>query len=328
MTTLALTFNGATISLISHKNQTWITTAELSTALGYARSDSVNKIFERNKDEFNDSMTMILLDGQFDHPTKILERQNDVTGEFKGIQREIRFFSLRGCHLIAMFAKTTIAKQFRKWVLDILDKEVSEPKPYGLKEPATISNEQIGELYTRVCAISSDGKIRTAIWSRFQNHFRINSYKALPAEKYDEALIYVEKLHAEYHPKSEPVLTEQQYRRVMNRADYLSKTQCATPLMSIIETIRKEFKVSDIRSIPEAKFAQLCNFLNFSPEQNERDLLVDYFRANDLIERMKKDYIILKKDDPCIIPHFVQQVETLLLPELITQSAAALAVRL
>lgn len=220
-----------------------------------------------------------------------------------------------------------ISAKFHITVIRAYDALVN-PKPYGLKEPVTISNEQIGELYTRVCAISSDGKIRTAIWSRFKNHFRINTYQTLPAEKYDEALIYVEKLHAEYHPKSEPVLTEQHYRRVMNRADYLSKTQCASPLMSIVETIRKEFKVSDIRNIPEAKFAQLCNFLNFSPEQNERDLLVDYFRANDLIERMKKDYIILKKDDPCIIPHFVQQVETLLLPELITQSAAALAVRL
>lgn len=39
---------------------------------------------------------------------------------------KIRIFSLRGAHLIAMFARTQIAKEFRKWVLDILDKEVSE----------------------------------------------------------------------------------------------------------------------------------------------------------------------------------------------------------
>ena len=30
-------------------------------------------------------------------------------------------------HLIAMFARTPVAKEFRKWVLDILDKEVVEP---------------------------------------------------------------------------------------------------------------------------------------------------------------------------------------------------------
>lgn len=229
-----------------------------------------------------------------------------------------------------------LAIAFARWLdvkfsiwCDMQIEKLLHPVPYGLKEqPATISNKQIGELFTRVCEISNDGKIRTAIWSRFQNHFRVNSYKLLPAEKYDEALDYLEKLRAEYNPKPEPVLTENHYRRVMNRADFLSKTQCATPLLTLVETIRKEFKVSDIRKIPEAKFAKLCQFLNFSPEQNERDLLVDYFRASDLVERMKQDYIILKKDDPCIVIHFVQQVDTLLLPELISQSAEALAVRL
>ena len=36
----------------------------------------------------------------------------------------VRVFSLRGCHLIAMFATTKVAKDFRRWVLDILDREV------------------------------------------------------------------------------------------------------------------------------------------------------------------------------------------------------------
>ncbi len=38
-----------------------------------------------------------------------------------GGKQKVRIFSLRGCHLLAMFARTAIAKQFRKWVLDILD---------------------------------------------------------------------------------------------------------------------------------------------------------------------------------------------------------------
>ncbi|WP_275061031.1 P22AR C-terminal domain-containing protein, partial [Enterobacter sp. GER_MD16_1505_Eko_090] len=36
----------------------------------------------------------------------------------------VRVFSLRGCHLIAMFATTKVAKDFRRWVLDILDREI------------------------------------------------------------------------------------------------------------------------------------------------------------------------------------------------------------
>ncbi|WP_354666697.1 P22AR C-terminal domain-containing protein, partial [Escherichia coli] len=37
-----------------------------------------------------------------------------------------RVFSLRGAHLIAMFARTPVAKEFRRWVLDILDREVQQ----------------------------------------------------------------------------------------------------------------------------------------------------------------------------------------------------------
>lgn len=35
----------------------------------------------------------------------------------------MRVFSLRGAHLIAMFARTPVAKEFRRWVLDILDRQ-------------------------------------------------------------------------------------------------------------------------------------------------------------------------------------------------------------
>ena len=39
-------------------------------------------------------------------------------------EKKVRIFSLRGAHLIAMFARTPVAKEFRRWVLDILDREV------------------------------------------------------------------------------------------------------------------------------------------------------------------------------------------------------------
>lgn len=43
------------------------------------------------------------------------------------IDMDVCIFSLRGAHLIAMFANTPIAKEFRKWVLDSLDSEVVHP---------------------------------------------------------------------------------------------------------------------------------------------------------------------------------------------------------
>lgn len=130
---LTLTFNGVTLSPISHQNQIWLTAVELANALGYSRSDEVSRIYRRNADEFNDSMTTVLR-----------ERQNGVLGESSGLQTDKRLFSLRGCHLIAMFAKTEIAKQFRVWVLDVLDKEVGASKRNVMEEILADLNWQLG----------------------------------------------------------------------------------------------------------------------------------------------------------------------------------------
>ncbi|WP_407605473.1 BRO-N domain-containing protein [Proteus mirabilis] len=89
----------------------WFTSTELAKALGYSRTDNVNRVYARNSDEFTDSMTTTV--------KMTLVRK---TGE---VDVMVRVFSLRGAHLIAMFASTPVAKEFRKWVLDILDREVT-----------------------------------------------------------------------------------------------------------------------------------------------------------------------------------------------------------
>jgi prophage antirepressor-like protein len=113
MTSLALSFNEVNFSPVEQNGQIWLTAVELAKALGYAKSDAVTQVYERNKDEFNASMTLTL--------------KLRVKGFGNGnSEKESRIFSLRGCHLIAMFSKTAIAKQFRKWVLDVLDREVGQ----------------------------------------------------------------------------------------------------------------------------------------------------------------------------------------------------------
>ena len=112
-----LTFNNTTLNPINHKDgQIWLTSAELAMALGYKQSRAVTKIYNNNSDEFTESMTQIIEVPNLGTSSKI-----------KGLTAKIRIFSLRGCHLLAMFARTKVAKEFRKWVLDILDKEVGEP---------------------------------------------------------------------------------------------------------------------------------------------------------------------------------------------------------
>lgn len=105
MTTL--TFQNTTLSVINQQNQTWLSAREIGTALGYRNPlGDIVKLFDRNADEFTPEMTALI-----EMPTA------------GGLQK-VRIFSLRGAHLIAMFARTKVAKDFRKWVLDILDREV------------------------------------------------------------------------------------------------------------------------------------------------------------------------------------------------------------
>ncbi|MFN6950836.1 BRO-N domain-containing protein, partial [Proteus mirabilis] len=109
-----LTFQNITFEPIYQDGQLWFTSTELAKALGYSRTDNVNRVYARNSDEFTDSMTTTV--------KMTLVRK---TGE---VDVMVRVFSLRGAHLIAMFASTPVAKEFRKWVLDILDREVADKK--------------------------------------------------------------------------------------------------------------------------------------------------------------------------------------------------------
>ncbi|OOF56177.1 antirepressor [Rodentibacter genomosp. 2] len=116
MTTL--TFQTTTLSVINHNSQTYFTAREIGTALGYRNPlGDVSKLYDRHQDEFTPNMTAL-----------IDMRTNG------GIQK-VRIFSLRGCHLIGMLSHTKVAKDFRKWVLDILDKETAEPKQLALPTP-------------------------------------------------------------------------------------------------------------------------------------------------------------------------------------------------
>lgn len=105
--TTSLTFQNTTLSVINQHNQTFLTASDLGKALEYADPvKAIVKIYDRNADEFTPEMTALI-----EMPTA------------GGLQK-VRIFSLRGAHLIAMFARTKVAKDFRKWVLDILDREV------------------------------------------------------------------------------------------------------------------------------------------------------------------------------------------------------------
>lgn len=178
MGSLTLSFNEVNFSPMVQDGQTYLTSTELATALGYADTRSVTKIFNRYADEFTLKMT------------KIIESSKVANLSTSNLVIKTRIFSLRGCHLIAMFARTPVAKEFRKWVLDVLDKE-------GLKQQIDtrikISAQQqaeLKEIIDRRCEGSV--KKRTELWSRHNQHFRIPRYSELLAIHFQDAVDFLE----------------------------------------------------------------------------------------------------------------------------------------
>ncbi|KVX03978.1 BRO family protein [Alcaligenes phenolicus] len=102
-----LMFQNQTIRLIDKDGKKWASAADIARALGYARADKVTRIYDRHKAEFSASMTQIV--------------ETPTLGASGNLVTQTRVFSLRGAHLIGMFARTSRAQEFRRWVLDILE---------------------------------------------------------------------------------------------------------------------------------------------------------------------------------------------------------------
>lgn len=181
----SLCFNDFTFSPITRDNQPWFKSSEIARALGYKREDKVTQIYQRNADEFTEGMTQLV--------EISTEPQNEVLGNF-GTGRA-RIFSLRGCHLLAMFARTPVAKAFRKWVLDVIE-QYGDRVP--VEQPVTLNDELISaaeraelklivdaKLSTYPAAVQ--GKARAEIWAKHNRHFRIAEYSQLPARLMPEA---------------------------------------------------------------------------------------------------------------------------------------------
>ncbi|HGJ5857689.1 MULTISPECIES: Bro-N domain-containing protein [Arsenophonus] len=130
MTTL--TFRNYTFSPITHHCKIWLTSSQLAKALEYADPKAVTGLYNNNKDEFTVCMSKVV------DSTTLGKSRN-----------KTRIFSLRGAHLIAMFARTPVAKEFRKWVLDILDKQTVNQTSNFTTQPQTKAVERFTHSDTR-----------------------------------------------------------------------------------------------------------------------------------------------------------------------------------
>ena len=192
----ALSFNEVSLVPVPVTNSpfTWLRSADIARALGYKRVDILSKLYNNNADEFTPEMTQVI--------EIVAEHQNGVAENLS--DGRCRIFSLRGCHLLAMFSRTPVAKAFRKWVLDVLDRLAEEEQaalPHGdtltAAEQATILTPSTADdrkpLRSLVHAWAQiAGKSHTALWPQVKAHFQLTRIDDLPVEWIPDALAFVQ----------------------------------------------------------------------------------------------------------------------------------------
>ena len=130
----ALTFHDTAFDPVPQPDGSiWLTLPQIEGALGYAHAGrAVSRLFEQHAAEFTDRMTALVK-----LPTA------------GGVQ-EVRIFSLRGAHLLGMFARTARAAEFRRWVLDVLDHQAAPPA--GPPLPPPVATATVLATFERVVA--------------------------------------------------------------------------------------------------------------------------------------------------------------------------------
>lgn len=160
-----LTFNGNTLTTINQANQIWLTSADVAKALGYKSTRSLTNLYNANSDEFSANMTEVI--------------ESVTSSKTKGLKVKTRIFSLRGCHLLAMFARTNIAKAFRVWVLDILDRETKTTPHQRTPLRQACDRLAVGNM------LVSDA------YKLVSNHYNVEHIDQIPEASLPEAVAFV-----------------------------------------------------------------------------------------------------------------------------------------
>ena len=208
LSTQVLVFQNTELTAITRDGQVWMRLTELAGALygkGGVKSDvpfdggvrQLQSLFQRRADEFTSSMTALV---------------EQMTA---GGKQMVRIFSLRGAHLLAMFARTPVAKAFRRWVLDILDQEVVRARPVRVLGPRHLG-EIKAILAKRVMEAVTAGVVdpmnqHRAIERAYRNiaaallaRFAVADVTEIPAAKFLAAREFVETVAVDWELVDEP----------------------------------------------------------------------------------------------------------------------------
>ncbi|WP_337058281.1 BRO-N domain-containing protein [Pseudomonas sp. USHLN015] len=183
-------FHDTQFEIIDRDGQPWLRGVEVGKALGYAKPDhAIWKLFEAHSDEFGTGMTDLV-------KLPDLHLRNGGAGQL----REIRIFSLRGAHLLAMFARTKVAKEFRHWVLDVLEGVAEAPHSSRPKQILTHDQQDAVKALVKARAESLPEEFRAKAtikcWSALKTKFGC-TYKEIEPTQFTEAISLIARLPLE-----------------------------------------------------------------------------------------------------------------------------------
>lgn len=177
MNALSLSFKDTDFQITDINGQPWLRGYQIGNALEYSDGAvAIAKLYDRNADEFTDSMTQVI-----ELPTA-------------GGKQQVRVFSLRGCHLLGMLARTKVAKEFRRWVLDVLEETLLNGKVSdGLPAKTTVDDRT--PLRQAVAAlVGRKGIDYSTAYGMIHQRFNVGAIEEIPAGKLPEAVAYVHAL--------------------------------------------------------------------------------------------------------------------------------------
>lgn len=158
-----LTFQDTTFDVVDIHNAPWLRAYQIGSALGFSQPDAaVAKLYSRNADEFTEEMTQVL-----DLPTA------------GGVQ-QVRVFSLRGCHLLGMLARTAIAKAFRHWVLDVLEGRVAPQQAGQMTHPQRLAYFREWRILLKEIKRNTERGMREALYEQLRFVSRIVGMRTPP----------------------------------------------------------------------------------------------------------------------------------------------------
>jgi len=188
----ALSFHDTQFDVIDRTGQPWLRGYQIGSALEYSQPDAaIAKLYDRNADEFTDAMTAL------------------VELDTNGGKQQTRIFSLRGCHLLGMLARTKIAKEFRRWVLDVLDQIGQEGQPQHKPAPAPVhyplTRPELPKCREKVACVDryfrfhSSSAIAAAIYAPLFQKFGISRMEQLNAMDLPLVLEILQRMQDDAH---------------------------------------------------------------------------------------------------------------------------------